>query len=97
MAEISLSSSQVQMDNGYFSSANEVSESAKGQLGAQEVVASTDVDPTTKDDECASVFQAEKNTKKAQKKKDKEGSKARLPPLGHPVGLWRSRKLRLPN
>ena len=78
MAEVSLSSSQVQMDSGYLDSTKEVSETAKGQFAAQEVVASTDVDPTTKDDECASVFQAEKNTKKTQKKKDKEGNKTKL-------------------
>ncbi|MGX8716658.1 MAG: hypothetical protein ACSW8C_01555 [bacterium] len=78
MAEVSLNNSQVQMDGGYIGSASEISETAKGQLGAQEVIASTDVDPTTKDDECASVFQAEKNTKKAQKKKDKEKSKTKL-------------------
>ena len=66
------------MDNNYLGSTNEVSETAKGQFAAQEVMASTDVDPTTKDDECASVFQAEKNTKKAQKKKDKEGNKSKL-------------------
>lgn len=81
MAEISLNNSQVQMDSGYLGSANEISETAKGQLGSQEVLASTDVDPTTKDDECASVFQAEKNTKKAQKKKDKEGTRAKLSEL----------------
>ena len=66
------------MGSGYMDSAKEVSESTKGQFAAQEVTVSQDVDPTTKDDECASVFQAEKNTKKAQKKKDKEGSKAKL-------------------
>ena len=66
------------MGSGYMDSAKEVSESTKGQFAAQEVTVSQDVDPTTKDDECASVFQAEKNTKKAQKKKDREGSKAKL-------------------
>ena len=78
MAEISLNGSQIQMDSGILGSANEASQATKGQFGAQNVAANTDVDPTTKDDECASVFQAEKNTKKAQKKKDKEGSKAKL-------------------
>ena len=73
MAEVSFNTPQVQMGSGYMDSAKEVSETTKGQFGAQEVTVSQDVDPTTKDDECASVFQAEKNTKKAQKKKDKEG------------------------
>ena len=78
MVEISLSSSQVQMDSNYLGTTNEVSGTTKGQFAAQEVAVSQEVDPSTKDDECASVFQAEKNTKKAQNKKDKEGNKTKL-------------------
>ena len=74
MVEASLSNLQtqteVQMDARYFGSTSDVSGTAKGQFGAQTVITSSEVDPSTKDDECASTFQAEKNTKKYQKDKD---------------------------
>ena len=75
MAEASLNfqtQSTGQVDASYFEGDGQVSDVKKGQFEAQNVIASTNVDPTTKDDEVASTFQAEKNQKKELRNKGKE-------------------------
>ena len=77
MEGISLSSSQGQLNNKIDSVSNDF-KTQEGIFKYENINVSINVDPSTKDDEVASTFQAEKNTKKAQKKKDKEGNKAKL-------------------
>ena len=58
-----------QVDQVFTASASEAGEVMKGNLDAHEIQASTDVDPSTKDDECMSALQSQKQVKKEQRKR----------------------------
>ena len=60
------------------SSGAQSSQQKTGNLGGFSVTVNNEVDPTTKDDEVLSGFQAEKNTKNEQIKKGKENTKTRV-------------------
>ena len=65
-------------ENIYTNNLGKANQKEEGQFKALNISATQDVDPSTKDDECASVFKAEKDANKAQKTKSKEDNKNRL-------------------
>ena len=77
MSGVSNVSTQPQ-GNIYPSDLEKANQKEEGQFKALNINATQDVDPSTKDDECASVFKAEKDANKAQKTKSKEDNKNRL-------------------
>ena len=74
-ASINFQAQAASMAQGFGEATNISSSKQVGQLDNQQIIANTEVDASTKDDECMSSFQAEKNQKKAVKKqKDKDAS-----------------------
>ena len=71
-ASINFQAQAANMTQGFGESSSISSTKQAGQLDNQQIIANTEVDASTKDDECMSSFQAEKKQKKAVKKeKDK--------------------------
>lgn len=74
-ASINFQAQAANMSQGLGEDANISSTKQVGQLDNQQIIANSEVDASTKDDECMSSFQAEKNQKKAVKKqKDKSAA-----------------------
>ncbi len=67
-ASISFQTQATNINQEFGEAKNVSSDKQVGQLDNQQIVANNDVDASTKDDECMSSFQAEKNQKKAVKK-----------------------------